>query len=89
MVVFQNPYRTKLSQPDNYYNCIIKHIMAELFFKYETTPYLLDTKLLKLFRIENKELIEINQPEILRKIRFNSIEITRNDAFCIEQWMNK
>lgn len=58
--------------------------MAELFFKHEATPYLLDTKLLKLFRIENKELIEINQPEILREIRFNSIEITRNDAFCKE-----
>mgnify|MGYP001828616243 CR=1 FL=1 len=62
--------------------------MAELFFKYEARPYLLDTRLLKLFRIENKELIEINQPEILREIRFNSIEITRNHAFCLEKWMN-
>lgn len=88
MVAFWNPYRTKLSQPDNYYN-FMERIMAELFFKYEAIPYLLDTKLLKLFRIVNKELIEINQPEILREIRFNSIEITRNDAFCIEQWMNK
>ena len=63
--------------------------MAELFLKYEAIPYLFETTLLKLFRIENKELIEINQPEILRKIRFNSIEITRSYAFCLDKWMNK
>ena len=63
--------------------------MAELFFEYELIPYLLDTRLLKLFRIENKKLIEINQPEILHEIRFNSIEITRNHALCLEKRMNK
>ena len=54
--------------------------MAELFFQYEKVPYLFDTKLLKLFRIENKRLIEIKNPETLQKIRFNSIEIDRKKA---------
>ena len=62
--------------------------MAEFFFKYEAIPYLFDTKLLKLFRIENREFIEINQPEILREIRLNSTEITRDHAFRLEKWMN-
>ena len=63
--------------------------MAELFFKYEAIPYLFETKLLKLFRIENKDFVEINEPEVLRNIRFNSIEITRNQAFYLDRWMNR
>ena len=63
--------------------------MAELFFKYEAIPYLFETRLLKLFRIENKDFVEINEPEVLRNIRFNSIEITRNQAFYLDKWMNK
>jgi len=63
--------------------------MAELFFKYEAIPYLFETRLLKLFRIENKDFVEINEPEVLHNIRFNSIEITRNQAFYLDKWMNK
>jgi len=59
--------------------------MAELFFKYEAIPYLFETRLLKLFRIENKDFVEINEPEVLRNIRFNSIEITRNQAFYLDK----
>ena len=59
--------------------------MAELFFKYEAIPYLFETKLLKLFRIENKDFVEINEPEVLRNIRFNSIEITRNQALNLDK----
>jgi len=55
--------------------------MAELFFQYEKVPYLFDTRLLKLFRIESKELIEIKNPETLQKVRFDSIEIDRKRAF--------
>jgi hypothetical protein len=59
--------------------------MAELFFKYEAIPYLFETRLLKLFRIENKDFVEINEPEVLRNIRFNSVEITRNQAFYLDK----
>jgi hypothetical protein len=54
--------------------------MAKLFFEYKTIPYLFDTKLLKLFRLENKRQVEIVDSEILRNIRFGSIEIDRKQA---------
>lgn len=57
--------------------------MAELFFQCKTIPYLFDTKLLKLFRLENKRQVEIVDLEILRNIRFNSIEIDREQAFVL------
>ena len=57
--------------------------MAELFFQCKTIPYLFDTKLLKLFRLENKRQVEIVDLEILRNIRFNSIEIDRELAFVL------
>jgi hypothetical protein len=55
--------------------------MAELFFQFKTVPYLFDTEILKLFRLENNRIIEIIDREIFRNIRFNSIEIDRNHAF--------
>jgi hypothetical protein len=55
-------------------------VMAKLFFEYKTIPYLFDTKLLKLFRLENKRQVEIVDSEILRNIRFGSIEIDRKQA---------
>jgi hypothetical protein len=58
--------------------------MAELYFQYEKVPYLFDTRLLKLFRIENEKLIEIKNQETLQKVRFNSIEIDRKKAL----WRN-
>jgi hypothetical protein len=57
--------------------------MAELFFQYKTIPYLFDTKLLKLFRLEKKRKVKIFDLEILRNIRFNSIEIDREQAFIL------
>lgn len=57
--------------------------MAELFFQCKTIPYLFDTKLLKVFRLENKRQAEIVDSEILRNIRFNSIEIDRKQAFVL------
>ena len=57
--------------------------MSELFFQYRTIPYLFDTKLLKVFRLENKRQVEIVDLEILRNIRFNSIEIDREQAFVL------
>jgi hypothetical protein len=57
--------------------------MAELFFQCKTIPYLFDTNLLKLFRLENKRQVEIVDSEILRNIRFNSIEIDREQAFVL------
>ena len=57
--------------------------MAELFFQCKTIPYLFDTKLFKLFRLENKRQVEIVDLEILRNIRFNSIEIDREQAFVL------
>ena len=56
--------------------------MTELFFQYNTIPYLFDTKISKLFRLENNRIIEIMDKEILRKVRFDSIEIGRKCAFC-------
>ena len=57
--------------------------MAELFFQYKTIPYLFDTKLLKLFKLEKELKVEIVDSDILRKIRFNSIEINREQAFIL------
>ena len=36
---------------------------------------------MKLFRLENKSYIEITKPEILKNIRFDSIEIGREQAY--------
>ena len=54
--------------------------MAKLFFEYKTTPYLFDTKLLKLFRLEKQRQVEIVDSDILRNIRLHSFEIDREQA---------
>ena len=55
--------------------------MPQLFFQYKAKPYLFDTKSMKLFRLENKRYVEITKPEIQRNIRFDSIEIDREQAY--------
>ena len=57
--------------------------MAEVFFQYEKIPYLFDTKLSKLFQIKTEELIEINEPTILKNVRYKSFEINRKQAFIL------
>ena len=57
--------------------------MANLYFKHRTTPYLFDTKLLKLFRLKNGNQIEIKNPETIRNVRLGSIEINRERAFAL------
>ena len=57
--------------------------MAELFFESKTIPYLFDTKLLKLCRLENKRQIEISDSDIYRNVRFDSTEIDREKAFVL------
>ena len=55
--------------------------MAELFFHHDATTYLFDTNLLKLYRLEGNRSIEIDNPEIKRKVRLKSTEISREMAF--------
>jgi hypothetical protein len=55
--------------------------MAELFFQHNAIPYLFDTRLLKLFRLEGKQSVEISSPETLQNVRLNSAEISREEAF--------
>jgi hypothetical protein len=57
--------------------------MAEYFLQYKTTPYLFDTRQLKLFRLKNSNRIEINNPDTLRKVRLGSIEINREYAYVL------
>ena len=57
--------------------------MAELFFHHDATTYLYDTNLLKLYRLEGNQTVEIDSPEIKRKVRFKSAEISREKAFKI------
>ena len=59
--------------------------MAEVFFQYEKIPYLFDTKLSKLFQLRIEDLIEINEPTILKNVRYKSIEIKREQAFISAQ----
>ena len=55
--------------------------MAQLFFQHDEITYLFDTKLHKLYRLENNRSVEINNPEIERNVRLNSAEISREMAF--------
>lgn len=55
--------------------------MAELYFQYKTTPYKFDTRLLKLFRLENSRFVEILNLETMQNVRLHSIEINREQAF--------
>jgi hypothetical protein len=55
--------------------------MAELFFHHDTSTYLFDTNLLKLYRLEGNRSVEIDNLEIRRKVRLKSTEISREMAF--------
>ena len=55
--------------------------MAELFFQHNAISYLYDTKLLKLYRLEGNQSVEIDNPEIKRNVRLNAAEISRDQAF--------
>jgi len=63
--------------------------MAELFFQYDNVPYVFNTRLLKLFRLDHTRITEISSPEILRNIRFDSIEINREQAFTLAKEIPK
>ena len=55
--------------------------MKELFFEYNTIPYLYDTERLKLFQLKKYRQIEINHSETLCRVRLGSKEISRERAF--------
>ena len=55
--------------------------MAQLFFHHDVNTYLYDTNLLKLYRLEGNQPVEIDNPDIQRKVRLNSAEISRETAF--------
>ena len=55
--------------------------MTELFFHHDAVTYLFDTNLLKLYRLEANQSVEIDSPEIKRKVRLKSTEISREMAF--------
>jgi hypothetical protein len=63
--------------------------MANFFFEYKNIPYLFDNKRLKLFRLENKKQIETADSEILRNIRYDSVEIGRKQAFVLAKTKGK
>jgi hypothetical protein len=55
--------------------------MAELFFQHDAMTYFFDTKLLKLYRLECNQSVEIDNPETRREVRLNAAEISREQAF--------
>ena len=59
--------------------------MAEVFFKYDNSPYMYDTRRLKLFQMKKDRLSEIVEPKTLNNIRFKSIEIRKEMALCLAQ----
>ncbi len=59
--------------------------MTQVFFQYEKIPYLYDTKQSKLFQIKTEKLVEINEPKILKNVRYNSVEINKEQALILAQ----
>ena len=55
--------------------------MGELFLKHDAITYLFETNLLKLYRLEGSQSVEINNPETVRNVRLYSSEISREQAF--------
>ena len=55
--------------------------MAELFFQFEAMTFLFDTKLLKLYRLEGNQSVEIDNPETMQNVRLKFAEISRYQAF--------
>ncbi len=54
--------------------------MAELFFHHDAITYLFDTGLLKLYRLDGSQSVEIDNPETMRQVRLKSTEISREKA---------
>ena len=54
--------------------------MAELFFQHNNNTYLFDTKLLKLYKLDGNQSVEIDNPETARNVRLKSAEISRDQA---------
>ena len=59
--------------------------MAEVYFEFLAIPYLYDTQQSKLFQLEQNKVFEISDPQILRNVRFHSVEIGRERAFSLTQ----
>jgi hypothetical protein len=59
--------------------------MAKVFFQYEETPFVFDIKHSKLCQIKNERLIEINEPNILNNVRYNSVEIDEKQALILSK----
>ena len=59
--------------------------MTQVFFQYEKIPYLYDTKQSKLFQIKTEKLVEINEQKILKNVRYNSVEINKEQALILAQ----
>ena len=63
--------------------------LAELFFQYEKVPYVYSTKFQKLYRFGEQKIHGILDPEILKSVRFDSIEISRRQALILSKWLEK
>jgi hypothetical protein len=55
--------------------------MAKIYFQHDEISYLFDTKLLKLYRLEANQSVEINNSETLWDVRLKAAEISREQAF--------
>jgi hypothetical protein len=55
--------------------------MGELFLRHNADTYLFDTSLLKLYRLDGSQSVEIINPETVRNVRLFSFEISREQAF--------
>jgi hypothetical protein len=55
--------------------------MAKIYFQHDEISYLFDTKLLKLYRMEGNQSVEINNSETLWDVRLKAAEISREQAF--------
>lgn len=55
-------------------------MMRETSLEYPKIPYRVDLENSQVFRMDGLNLIEINNPEILRRLRLESTEISANDA---------
>ena len=62
--------------------------MDALFLKHDAITYLFDTNLLKLYRLEGSQPVEINNPETVRNVRLYSAENSREQGFKMdkERW---
>jgi hypothetical protein len=57
--------------------------MAKIYFQHDEISYLFDTKMLKLYRLEGNQSVEINNSETLWDVRLKSAEISRKKALKI------